>query len=79
MVLGRVAAGQARPNDTWSESVASSLHFGGQFGDSGLQYESSTEEQYIGGSSHNYHQENVDEESVVGTQGDQSQHSRNLE
>ncbi|PBK82547.1 hypothetical protein ARMGADRAFT_1140906 [Armillaria gallica] len=70
MVLGRVAAGQARPNDTWSESVASSLRFGGHSGDSGSYSENSAEEQHIGGSSHDHHQENVDEESLVGTPGD---------
>ncbi|SJL15915.1 uncharacterized protein ARMOST_19423 [Armillaria ostoyae] len=79
MVLGRVAAGQAQSDDTWSESAASSLRFGGHSGDSGSYSESSAEEQYIAGSSHNYDQENVSEESVVGTPGDQSQHGRDLE
>ncbi|KAK0432377.1 hypothetical protein EV421DRAFT_1910987 [Armillaria borealis] len=79
IVLGRVAAGQARPDDTWSESVASSLHFGGHSGDSGSYSESNAEEQYIGGSSHDHDQENVDEESVIGTPGDQNRHGRDLE
>ncbi|PBK68145.1 hypothetical protein ARMSODRAFT_1005092 [Armillaria solidipes] len=44
---GRVAAGQARPDDTWSESVASSLRFGGHSGDQGGFYSGdSTEEEY---------------------------------
>ncbi|KAK0199288.1 hypothetical protein DFS33DRAFT_1388789 [Desarmillaria ectypa] len=66
LVVARVAAGQARPDDSWSESVASSLRFGGHSGDdgshSGMHSEGSTEEQYIGGSSHDDNHENVDEE-----------------
>ncbi len=79
MILGRVAAGQAQPNDTWSESVASSLHFEGQSSDSGLQSESSAEEQYIGGSSHDHHQGNVDEEIVIGAPDDHNWHGRDLD
>ncbi len=28
LIVGRVASGHARPDDTWKESVLSSLHFG---------------------------------------------------
>ncbi|PBK82511.1 hypothetical protein ARMGADRAFT_1090215 [Armillaria gallica] len=72
-VLGQVTAGQARPDDTWSESVASSLRFGGHSGDQGGCYSGDSIEEEYGVSSRDHHQENVDEESVAGSPGEQSQ------
>ncbi|KAG7441745.1 uncharacterized protein BT62DRAFT_997020 [Guyanagaster necrorhizus] len=77
LVVGRVAAGQARPDDSWSTSVASSLRFGGHSDDhrSGLYSQGSTEEQCTGGPSHDNSWDNADE-GIAGSPGDESRHGR---